>query len=230
MLAAWLLTQTNTYLSVFISSSPPLHQEVVALGEAWGRHSRTASPPRWITVAFFTGRRVKWGGEAEEQICVEAVCLCVWGSNGCASAENVKCITSNYGNCISPPNELIVWKKYGNERQRHVSVKSHFSHILFVHVGGTLILLNVDRMYSVAHSPPPFTVCEAAKSSAYLQPWAQHWHRRTHAHYVLHTDTFQNPTGWSWIWSVFQLQCGLDPIDQDSQDLVAYFSNWVFCI
>lgn len=38
-------SDANSYLSVSLSSSPPLHQEAVALGEAWGRHSRTASPP-----------------------------------------------------------------------------------------------------------------------------------------------------------------------------------------
>lgn len=83
----------NTYLSVSISSSPPLHQEVAALGEAWGRHSRTASPPLWTTVDFFTGRRVKSGGEAEEQIRAESVCLRVRRSNSCASAENFKRIS-----------------------------------------------------------------------------------------------------------------------------------------
>lgn len=102
--------KTNPYLLESISSSPPLHQEVVALGEACGRHSRTASPPLWITVDFFTGRRVKSGGEAEEEIGVEAVGL--WRSN--SSAENVSCITGNYGNCISPPKRLIVQKKYVN--------------------------------------------------------------------------------------------------------------------
>lgn len=49
--------------------------------------------------------------------------------------------------------------------------------------------------------------------SSYLQPWAQRWHRQSPVRYVLHTDTSQNPTGWSWIWSVFQLQCGFDPVD-----------------
>lgn len=58
---------TSAYLSASISSFPPLHQEIAALGEARGRHSRTASPPRWTTVDFFTGRRAKSGGEAEEQ-------------------------------------------------------------------------------------------------------------------------------------------------------------------
>lgn len=66
---------TVPYLLLSFSSSPPLHQEIVALGEAWGRHSKTTSPPLWITVDFFTGRRVKSGGEAEEQTCVKAICF-----------------------------------------------------------------------------------------------------------------------------------------------------------
>lgn len=98
----------GTHLLLSIRSSPSRHQEIVALGEAWGRHSRTTSPPLWMTMDFFTGRRVKSGGEAEEQTRVKAICLPLRKSNSCASAENVKCITSNYWNCISPPDWLIV--------------------------------------------------------------------------------------------------------------------------
>lgn len=112
------VVHTIAYLLPSFRGSPPLHQEIVALGEAWGRHSKTISPPLWITVDFFTGRRVKSGGEAEEQTRVKAICLALWRSNSCASAENVKCITSNYRNCISPPDWLMVWKNYVNERQR----------------------------------------------------------------------------------------------------------------
>lgn len=153
----------NTYLSVSISSSPPLHQEVAALGEAWGRHSRTASPPLWTTVDFFTGRGVKSGGEAEEQIRAESVCLRVRRSNSCASAENVKRISGYYRNCNSPLNGLIVWKKYGNEGQRHASVKSHFSHVLFIHGGSTFILLIAHHVYSMFQSLPPLAACDESK-------------------------------------------------------------------
>lgn len=64
-----------TYLLPVLRSSPPLHQEMVALGEALGRHSNTTSPPLWITVDFFTGRWVKSGGEAEEETHIEAICF-----------------------------------------------------------------------------------------------------------------------------------------------------------
>lgn len=60
------------YLSLSFSASPPLHQETVALGEAWGRHSNAASPPLWITVDVFTGRRAKFGGDAVEETRVHA--------------------------------------------------------------------------------------------------------------------------------------------------------------
>lgn len=63
------------YLLPSFRSCPPLHQEIAALGEAWGRHSRATSPPRWITVDFFTGRRPKSGGEAAEQSGVRDICL-----------------------------------------------------------------------------------------------------------------------------------------------------------
>lgn len=84
---AWAAVHTVPYLLPSFRSSPPLHQEIVALGEAWGRHSKTTSPPLWITVDFFTGRRVKSGGEAEEQTRVKAICLALWRGNSCASAE-----------------------------------------------------------------------------------------------------------------------------------------------
>lgn len=59
----------------------------MALGEAWGRHSKTTSPPLWMTVDFFTGRQVKSGGEAEEQKHVKSICLALWMSNNCSSAK-----------------------------------------------------------------------------------------------------------------------------------------------
>lgn len=78
---------TIPYLLLSFRTSPPLHQEIVALGEAWGRHSKSTSPPLWITVDFFTARRVKSGGEAEEQTHVKAICLALWRGNSCASAK-----------------------------------------------------------------------------------------------------------------------------------------------
>lgn len=201
-LAAWPVLQTSAYLSASISSTPPFHQEIAAMGEARGRHSRTASPPRWTTVDFFTGRRVKSGGEAEEQ------------SGATAVHQGKMCITSNCGNCVSPLNGLIVRKNYGNEMQSQAPPKSHFSQVLFIHGGSAFVLLIAHCVHLLFH----WLCVMRAASSAYLQPWAQHWHRWTRVHSVLHTDTSQNPTGWSWIWSVFQLQCGLDPVDPDSKD------------
>lgn len=64
--------------------------------------------------------------------------------------------------------------------------------------------------------------------SSYLQPWAQRWHRRSPVRYVPHTDTSQNPTGWSWIWSVFQLQCGFDPVDL--QHLIFFLKQLTFFV
>lgn len=91
---------TIAYLLLSFRSSPPLNQETVALGEACGRHSKTTSPPLWITVDFFTGRRVKSGGEAEEQTHVKAICLALWTGQQLRISQNVKCITSNYGNYL----------------------------------------------------------------------------------------------------------------------------------
>lgn len=149
----WPAMEASAYLSASISSSPPLHQEIAALGEARGRHSRTASPPLWTTVDFFTGRRAKSGGEAEEQ-------------SGATAVHQWK-MTSNYGNCVSPLNGLIVWKNYGNEKQRQAPLKSHFSQVLFIHGGSAFILM-------ITHtSSPLLTVCDCvmkATSSAYLQP------------------------------------------------------------
>lgn len=80
--------RTVPYLLLSFRGSPPFHQEIVALGEAWGRHSKTTSPPLCITVDFFTGRRVKSGGEAEEQSRVKAICLALLGGcNSCTLAE-----------------------------------------------------------------------------------------------------------------------------------------------
>lgn len=84
---AWAAMHTIPYLLLSFRGSPSFHHEIVALGEAWGRHSKTTSPPLWITVDFFTGRRVKSGGEAEEQTRVKAICLALWRGNSCASAE-----------------------------------------------------------------------------------------------------------------------------------------------
>lgn len=87
-LVAWAAVHTIPYLLLSFRSSPPLHQEIVALGEAWGRHSKTTSPPLWMTVDFFTGRRVKSGGEAEEQTHVKAICLTLWRGNSCSSSAS----------------------------------------------------------------------------------------------------------------------------------------------
>lgn len=67
--------ETLTYLLLLLRSLPPLHHEIVALGEALGRHSNSTSLPLWITVDFFTGRWVKSGGKAEEETHVETICL-----------------------------------------------------------------------------------------------------------------------------------------------------------
>lgn len=57
-------------------------------------------PPPWITVDFFTGRRVKSGGEAEEQTYVGAICLALQWGQQLHISQNVKCITRNYVNDI----------------------------------------------------------------------------------------------------------------------------------
>lgn len=109
---------TIAYLVLSFRSSPPLNQEIAALGEACGRHSKTTSPPLWITVDFFTGRRVKSGGEAEEQSCVKAICLALWRCNSCASAKMSKASQAITWIIFSPADWLIVQNNYGNERAR----------------------------------------------------------------------------------------------------------------
>lgn len=107
------------YLSLSFRCIPPsLHQEIVALGEAWGRHSNTTSPPLWITVDFFTGRRVKSGGEAEEETRVDAVCLALSRCNSCASAKMSRASPAITEIICHHQSWLIVGNNYGNECAR----------------------------------------------------------------------------------------------------------------
>lgn len=123
--------RTIPYLLLSFSSSPPLHQVIVALGEAWGRHSKTTSPPRWITVAFFTGRRVKSGGEAEEQTRVKVIMLMSWTGTSCASAKMSSAPLAITKIIFQQPsgNEMELWKW---KNRGCASARSQFSLFLLM--------------------------------------------------------------------------------------------------
>lgn len=125
---------TIAYLLLSFRSSPPLNQEIVALGEACGRHSKTTSPPLWITVDFFTGRRVKSGGDAEEQTRVKAICLALWRGNSCASAKMSSASEAITEIIFSPADWLIVRNNYGNERARPRLSKEPVQPVLFIYL------------------------------------------------------------------------------------------------
>lgn len=85
----------------------------------WGRRGGgTPEPPRPLAGSPWTSSRV--GGRSRagrlRNRAASGPFVSPWRSrNSCASAQNVKCITSNYGNCISPADGLAVRKNYANE-------------------------------------------------------------------------------------------------------------------
>lgn len=84
LLLAWAAVHTVPYRLLSFNSSPSLHQEIAALGEALGRHPKSTSPPLWMTVDVFTGCWVKSGGEAGESA---SICFAWWRGNNGASAK-----------------------------------------------------------------------------------------------------------------------------------------------
>lgn len=193
----------------------------------WGRRGGgTPEPPRPLAGSPWTSSRV--GGRSRagrlRNRAASGPFVSPWRSrNSCASAQNVKCITSNYGNCISPADGLAVRKNYANEVGLEVrggglgghacrgEKASPAAFYLFIH------FLRRRRFSSTVYTrylPGLYfnpSYMKESKQSAHPQPSARRWRTPSRSRCEPRTDTSPSPTGRSWIWSVCRRPLGSAP-------------------